>query len=61
MVNNQLSYEHGNDLLRTVAAAIEKTLQPGELVARVHGSGGDEFVIVCPGLTTAKQHSAPNS
>ena len=49
-VNNQLSYEHGNELLRTVAAVIERTLEPGELVARVHGSGGDEFVIVCPGI-----------
>ena len=55
VVNNQLSYEHGNDLLRTVAAAIESSLEPGELVTRLHGSGGDEFVIVCPGIdeTTA--------
>ena len=50
VVNNQLSYEHGNQLLRTVAAAIERSLQPCELVARLHGSGGDEFVIVCPGI-----------
>ena len=49
-VNNRLSYEHGNELLRTVASGIERTLQPGELVARLHGSGGDEFVIVCPGI-----------
>jgi diguanylate cyclase (GGDEF)-like protein len=49
-VNNQLSYEHGNDLLRTVAAAIEQTLQPGELAARLHGSGGDEFIVVAPGV-----------
>ena len=53
-VNNQLSYEHGNELLRTVAEAIEETLRPGELAARLHGSGGDEFVIVCPGIGGAE-------
>ena len=52
-VNNQLSYEHGNALLRAVAAEIEQTLQPGELAARLHGSGGDEFIVVVPGLDSA--------
>jgi diguanylate cyclase (GGDEF)-like protein len=49
-VNNHLGYERGNDLLRAVATAVEATLQPGELVARLHGSGGDEFIVVCPRL-----------
>jgi diguanylate cyclase (GGDEF)-like protein len=49
-VNNELSYERGNDLLRAVTAAIETTLRPGELAARLHGSGGDEFIVVCPGV-----------
>jgi diguanylate cyclase (GGDEF)-like protein len=52
-VNNELSYEHGNELLRTVAEAIERTLGPGELAARLHGSGGDEFIVVCPGVDDA--------
>ena len=49
-VNNELSYEHGNELLRAVAAGIEQTLRPGELAARLHGSGGDEFIVVAPGI-----------
>jgi diguanylate cyclase (GGDEF)-like protein len=49
-VNNRLSYEHGNELLRLVTATIGRTLWPGELAARLHGSGGDEFVVVCPGV-----------
>jgi diguanylate cyclase (GGDEF)-like protein len=49
-VNNDLTYEHGNELLRTVAIAIEATLREGELAARLHGSGGDEFIVVCPGI-----------
>lgn len=52
-VNNQLSYEHGNELLRAVAAAIDGTLQPGELAARLHGSGGDEFIVVAPDVDAA--------
>jgi diguanylate cyclase (GGDEF)-like protein len=47
-VNNELSYEHGNLLLRAVATTIESTLGRGELAARLHGSGGDEFIVVCP-------------
>jgi diguanylate cyclase (GGDEF)-like protein len=49
-VNNHLGYERGNDLLRAVATAVEQTLSPEELVARLHGSGGDEFIVVCPRL-----------
>jgi diguanylate cyclase (GGDEF)-like protein len=49
-VNNLVSYEGGNELLRTVAAAIEQSLQRDEFAARLHGSGGDEFIVVCPGL-----------
>ncbi len=52
-VNNLHGYERGNDLLRLVTAAIERTLAPGETAARLHGSGGDEFIVVCPGLDDA--------
>jgi diguanylate cyclase (GGDEF)-like protein len=49
-VNNRLSYEHGNELLRAVASRIEETLRVDELAARLHGSGGDEFIVVLPGV-----------
>ncbi len=52
-VNNQLSYEDGNELLRAVAATIERTIRPGEMPARLHGSGGDEFIVVAPGVDNA--------
>jgi diguanylate cyclase (GGDEF)-like protein len=50
-VNNKLTYEDGNELLRAVAGEIERGLQgalAGEFAARLHGSGGDEFIVVCP-------------
>ena len=43
-VNETLGYEAGNELIRAVAAAIGDLLRPGELVGRLHGRGGDEFV-----------------
>lgn len=49
-VNNVLGHAAGDDLIRRVGAAIQESLQPGELVARLHGSGGDEFVVCCPDL-----------
>jgi diguanylate cyclase (GGDEF)-like protein len=43
-VNDRLGYEAGNGLIRAVATAIDGLLKPGELVGRLHGRGGDEFV-----------------
>ena len=43
-VNDRLGYEAGNELIRAVAKAIDQLLRPGELVGRLHGRGGDEFV-----------------
>jgi diguanylate cyclase (GGDEF)-like protein len=43
-VNDRLGYEAGNELIRAVATGIEDLLRPGELVGRLHGRGGDEFV-----------------
>ena len=48
VVNNVLGHQIGDELIRRVAAAIQETLERGELVARLHGSGGDEFVVCCP-------------
>jgi diguanylate cyclase (GGDEF)-like protein len=56
-VNNNLSYEQGNELLRAVASEIERGLQgvhAGEFAARLHGSGGDEFIVVCPRVGEAE-------
>jgi len=55
-VNNNVSYEDGNELLRIVASEIEWGLQgiyAGEFAARLHGSGGDEFIVVCPRVKEA--------
>lgn len=43
-VNETKGYDKGNDLICAVAKAIEKLLRDGELVGRLHGRGGDEFV-----------------
>jgi diguanylate cyclase (GGDEF)-like protein len=49
-VNNVLGHQAGDDLIRRVAAGIQESIRPSDLVARLHGSGGDEFVVCCPGL-----------
>ena len=49
-VNNILGHQKGDELIRAVAVAIQEALEGDELVARLHGSGGDEFVVCCPGL-----------
>ncbi len=43
-VNDSLGYEAGNELIRAVSAAIAGLLKQGEIVGRLHGRGGDEFV-----------------
>jgi diguanylate cyclase (GGDEF)-like protein len=43
-VNDKLGYEAGNELIRAVARAVQQLLHQGELVGRLHGRGGDEFV-----------------
>jgi diguanylate cyclase (GGDEF)-like protein len=53
-VNETLGYEAGNELIRAVARAIDGLLKPGELVGRLHGRGGDEFVCL---LTEQDQES----
>lgn len=43
-VNERLGYEAGNELICAVAQAIAGLLHEGEMVGRLHGRGGDEFV-----------------
>ena len=49
-VNNVLGHQAGDQLIRRVAAGISESTRHGDLVARLHGSGGDEFVVCCPRL-----------
>ncbi len=49
-VNNVLGHQAGDTLIRRVAAGIRESTRQDDLVARLHGSGGDEFVVCCPGL-----------
>ena len=46
-VNDKLGRSHGDDLLRSVALALESTLRQGDTIARL---GGDVFTILLPGI-----------
>jgi diguanylate cyclase (GGDEF)-like protein len=46
-VNERLGRQVGDDLLKSVAIAVESTLRQGDTLARV---GGDEFTILLPGI-----------
>jgi diguanylate cyclase (GGDEF)-like protein len=46
-VNDRLGRTHGDDLLRSVALALESTLRQGDTIARI---GGDVFTILLPGI-----------
>lgn len=47
IVNDTHGHEVGDDLLRAVAGALESSTRAGDIVTRW---GGDEFVVLCPGL-----------
>ena len=51
-VNDDFGHDAGDDLLRHVANRIDAAVRDGDLVVR---HGGDEFAIVCPGVTTAEE------
>jgi diguanylate cyclase (GGDEF)-like protein len=46
-VNDRLGRSHGDDLLRSVALALESTLRQGDTLARI---SGDVFTILLPGI-----------
>jgi diguanylate cyclase (GGDEF)-like protein len=46
-VNERLGRSHGDDLLRSVALALESTMRQGDTIARI---SGDVFTILLPGI-----------
>ncbi|SDZ05265.1 HD domain-containing phosphohydrolase [Tindallia californiensis] len=50
LINDSFGHSVGDDMLKTAADILKDSCQENEIVARV---GGDEFVILAPGLTNA--------
>ncbi len=46
-INDRHGHAAGDELLRTVAAALREAVREGDLVGRV---GGDEFILLCPAV-----------
>jgi diguanylate cyclase (GGDEF)-like protein len=51
LVNEGLGHRVGNDVLRQVADRLAQSVGPGDTVARL---GSDEFVLLCPDLTSPR-------
>jgi diguanylate cyclase (GGDEF)-like protein/PAS domain S-box-containing protein len=51
LVNDRYGHQVGDQLLADVAGRLSSALRPGDRVGRL---GGDEFLVVCPGVATPK-------
>ena len=52
LVNDSLGHDAGDELLRGVVGRMQAVLRPGDTLARL---AGDEFVVVCEGMTDRRQ------